>query len=89
MQPVDTHNSALRSSASHTGSGGGEISSEIDPSLSSNEVLCEQLFERIRKALVLDERPSSPKKHGKRCISTCITIFCGKAICYMYQLTVI
>ena len=63
-QAVNTHNPSLRSSAGHTESGGGEIRHELDPSLSKYEVLCEQLFDRIRKALIVDEATNSPEKTG-------------------------
>ena len=64
-QPTDTHSPSLRSSASHTESGGGEIRHELDPSLSNYEVLCEQLFDRIKKLLILDEATNSQHKREK------------------------
>ena len=64
MQPVNTHYSSLRFNAGHTESGGGE-NSELDPSLANYEVLCEQLFESIQNALVLDECTNSPEKREK------------------------
>ena len=82
---ANTHNPSLRSSASHTETGGGEIIHELDPSLLNYEVLCEQLFDRIRKSLIVDAATNSPEK---RCSSTCTMSSYEKAICYIYQLTV-
>ena len=61
-QSANTHSPSLRSSTSHSESGGGVIRHDLDPSLSNYEVLCEQLFERIKKLLVLDEATNSPEK---------------------------
>jgi hypothetical protein len=58
---VKTNTAASRNTASHSVPGG-EHSSEPDLSLSKYEVLCEELFERIRKALVVDESSNTPEK---------------------------
>ena len=58
---VKTNTTASRNTASHSVPGGGH-SSEPDLSLSKYEVLCEELFERIRKALVVDESSNTPEK---------------------------
>ena len=61
---ANTNTTASRNTASHSVPGGGE-SSETDLSLAKYEVLCEELFERIRNALVVDESSNTPKKRNQ------------------------
>ena len=64
---ANTNTTASRNTASHSVPGG-ERSTETDLSLAKYEVLCEELFERIRTALVVDECNTGRKSNRRKCV---------------------